>query len=90
MLAIVGYVSRFGGLRLSEQGTRRLEELRRFLGEKRASDFPETLAQLLIRPSLIQAEPWQKASKEWKWWSIAPDFRKTVIVRLDTASALAG
>ena len=58
MHAIVSYVGPFGSLRLSEQGARSMEEgLRLFFTEKRASEFPETLAQLLIRPSLIQAEP---------------------------------
>ena len=56
MLA-VDYVGPFGGLRFSEQGARRPEVLRLFFTEKRASEFPETLAQLLVRPSLIQAEP---------------------------------
>ena len=58
MHAIVGYVGPFGSLRLSEQGARRMEEgLRLFFTEKRASEFPETLAQLLVRLSLLQAEP---------------------------------
>ena len=57
MLAIVGYVGPFGSLRFSEQGARRMEGLRLFFTEKRASEFPETLAQLLVRLSLIQAEP---------------------------------
>ena len=57
MYAIVCYIGPFDSLRLSEQGVRRMEGLRLFFTEKRASEFPETLAQLLVRLSLLQAEP---------------------------------
>ena len=50
-------VSPFGGSRLSEQGARRLKGLRRFSPDKRASDFPETLASSSVRSSLTQAGP---------------------------------